>query len=186
MPLEPPPIQDETILNTNRFTQRWILWFNKVRKILNETHGWANYADSQYTSGSPLNVNNTRTQITINGLAAGTNTDYSVADTIWWANNTFSPVVIGESYILRLSFKAVPSTPSDKFDIELQIDTGNLIYVQTLEMNKGSGVEQRYSVVVPVYCLATFLANGGKFFINTVNNIDFYEFSILIQRLSIP
>lgn len=186
MPLDPPPIQDETITDSNRFTQRWILWITKLRRIINETHGWANYTDNQYTSGSPRTINNTRAQITINGLGTGTNTNYAPLNTTWWSNNTFMPVVVGESYVLRLSFKAVPSSPNDQFDVELQIDTGNLVYVQSIEMIKGAGAEHLYSLTVPVYCLDTFLANGGKFFINTSDNIDFYDFSILVQRLSIP
>lgn len=183
-----PPVRDNTIDGNNRFLLTWVRWFNSIKSILSglqNTHGWAYYQDTLYTSGSPLNVNNTRTKITVNGLGAGTNTTYIPSNmTQMWdtTTNKIVPGGLGDSYILRVDFKAVSGTNNVEFDLEL--DIGSVIFEQSLIVSKGIGIEHRFSVAIPIYCLSTFVANGGELYINTPDNINYYDFGIFISRLS--
>jgi len=189
MQLKPPPIGDQTLNPLNRFVQSWILWFQALKKkidSLEQIHGWAFYDDSQYTSGSPLNINNTRTQLTIDTLGSFNNTTYIPSGLSWFSGNKITPTAIGDSYILRFDFTAVPSTPSDRFNLELEIAVGNIVYNQTFESTKGAGIPYIYSISIPIFCLATFVANGGKFYVDTTDNMDFYNFGLFISRVSAP
>lgn len=198
--IKDPPINDITLLDTNRFTTRWILWFNSIVKDFNSlfstveevinTFGWAYYDDSQYTSGSPLNINNTTTQVTIDGLGSSTELSY-LPDGISFFDTTTSEITpenIGDSYILRFDFNAISASNNVLFDVEIDIGSGspNLVYDQTLTIVKGSNTEQRYSLAIPIYTLNTFLTNGGKIKIATTNNVNFYDFGLFITRVSKP
>lgn len=191
-----PPISDVTLSTLNRFTTRWIRWFTEVYKSLislfssvsdlQSVAGWAYYDDSQYTSGSPLNINNTTTQITINGLGSSTETSFLPLGASFFDTSTskITPETLGESYLLRFDYKAISATNNVQFNLQINIGGMStvLVYDQTLSIIKGINTEQRYSIAIPIYCLSTFLANGGVIQIQTVNNINFYDFGLFIGR----
>lgn len=190
---KPPPIQGLVTNALNRFTEVWIKWFQDVDDRLdaaetnidelNSVHGWAYYDDSQYTSGSPLSVPVGRTQLTINALGASNNTTYLPAGQSWWSGNKITPGGVGDSYVLRLDFTATAGSPADKFNLELEIAPGNLVVSQTFEMNKGAGTDHIFNVAIPIFTLNTFLANGGKFYLNASNAFTVYNIGLFISRL---
>lgn len=152
-----------------------------------KAQGWAFYDDSTYTSGSPLNVNNTRAQVSIDGLGSFTEKRFLPTDTSdFWdtTNDEITPENVGDAYEVRLDFTAVAGSNADKFDIELDIGDGSSVIIldQTFEMNKGQGNIEVFAWNAPIFTLETFVANGGKFYINTTDDIDFYNFGLFIKR----
>jgi hypothetical protein len=149
-------------------------------------NGWANYVDTQYTSGSPLIVNNARVQLTCNGLGAATNKEYLPAGVEdFWTDNKIYLGGVGDSGDLRINFTALPQANAF-FDIELDIgtDTPNIIAVETENVPKGN-VETKFTIAFPIFSLDTFIANGCKIYINTTDSdkrVDIYNISIFIKR----
>jgi len=200
--IKDPPIRDNTIDNNNRFFQTWIKWFQSIKTIINDyifatdarldeiesLHGWGYYQDNQYTSGSPLNINNTTTQVTINGLGASTNTTFLPTGTSFFDTSTseITPDETGVAFIMRFDFKAKSATNNVSFDLLIDIGNPSPLYDNVYNVSKGINTEQRYSISIPIYCLATFVANGGKIKLRTTNNIDFYDFGLFIARINKP
>lgn len=184
MPLKQPPIQDNALTQLNRFSQTWIAWFRDLYKFLSEQRmGWAYYQDGTYTTGSPRSITSGRTQLTIDGVGVVTNTKYLPSGvTSWFYSNKFTPDSENDAYVLRIDFSAVAGSNADKFNLELQVGVGDVIYGQTLEMNKGMGVRHSFSVVIPVWVGSAFLTNGGTFYINTTNSFTLDTIGIYINK----
>ena len=152
--------------------------------------GWAVYFDDQFTEGSPYVVNNTRTNIIINGLGSATVTDHlpnSVASL--WDTNTNEIVSsnLGNSYDVRLQFKAKAAVGATFFDIEFDIGdgAGPIIAARTLGAPKANGVEIQYSIGIPLFSMATFTNNGCGIWINTTvdaTNLSIYDVQVYISQ----
>lgn len=200
MAINQPPVQEKTSNSLGLFPQTWVLWFDTLRSNINSLFtrveylehrmGWAFYDDSEYTEVSPLNVNNASVQLTIDEQGSSNLTGYLPNNTSFFSNDKITPENVGDTYALRLDFKAKGSTPSDKFDVFIDIGGSNpIIFDQSVEINKGSGVEQRYNLSIVVFSLNTFVANGGAIYLDTTetgDNIDFYDFGLLITRVGSP
>lgn len=157
-----------------------------------ETHwllgqGWAQYGDATYTSGSPLTVNNARTQITLD-KASGVIEQYlprGVASL--WENNKITPDQVGDAYDIRLNFKAQTSTELGGF-FTFELDVGGsqgVIYASSHSFPKGQNTEAIFSITFPIYTLQTFIDNGGTMYFDTrpgSHSCTFYDISIFIKR----
>ena len=156
----------------------------KIRSVM----GWGSYVDSQYTSGSPLNSSNAKTQITIDGLGSGSNTDYlptGVTDLWSTVDNKITPAAEGDAYDLRLDFTAEPTASTDFAEVTIDIGGAGTIPVATRTVTFAKTGATSFSIGFPIYCLATFLANGGKIYFDTSvsgDTIDIYDISLLIKR----
>ena len=152
--------------------------------------GWATYDGSAYTSVSPLTIASTKTQITIDGLGGSTNTDDlpdGVSD--YWnpATNRIIPTAVGDAFDVRVGFKAKSSAVNAYFDITFDIGTpdGIVIAGETKMCPKGAGVETQYSVDIPIYALATFLANGCAIHFDTTASaftLSVYDITIFLKQ----
>lgn len=154
--------------------------------------GWAYYADAEYTSGSPLSIlANTRTQITVDGLGATTETDYleTVPETVW-DNAAIWPSATGEAYLLRIGLTIVPQEVTSNEYASLQLDIGGgsqiVIAEKRLALQKGLGNAHLFSEALPIFCLATFNANGGRLYIEPTLDVQLYGASLFIQRTFSP
>ena len=153
--------------------------------------GWTLQDDAAHTSAAPLAIAATTRQLmTIDGFGSGTNTTYrpAIMENIW-ANDRINPIVEGETYSLRLDFILRPSvTTAGYATLDLDIGSGSQINIvsRRIDLSKGSGVEHDISVAFPIFCLATFNANGGRFFITPTINVDLYDKSIFIERSYVP
>lgn len=146
-------------------------------------HGWVYYKDSTYTSGSPLAVNNARVQLTNDGLGSTTETSFAPHDMSLWVGDKITPPYVGSSFSMRVDFKADPAGVSDWGDFQLDIGSGAPINVvtRTVTMQK-SGVNA-VSIGVPIFCLTTFVTNGGKLYFDTStsgDSIDVYDIAIFL------
>lgn len=166
--------------------------YNRETKIIQES-AWAFYDDSTYTVGSPLVVDGARTQVTIDGLGAFTEKRFLPADTTdFWSNNRIWPGEAGEAYNLRLDFTAKIADANGWMDVELDIGDGSPIIVivdTTAVFPKGNNAYHPFSIALPIFCLETFVANGGALYFNTEESVDtvtIYNIGLLIQRVNKP
>jgi len=180
----PPPIQDATINQNNKFVQTWILWFQSVYKWITENRlGWAYYQDSQYTQASPRSISSGRTQLTIDTLGVVTNTqNLPVGVASWLSGNKFTPDSLNDAYVLRFDMTIVAGSPADQFILEIEVATGDVIYAQPFEINKSAGIRMNFSVAIPVWIGANFLANGGKFYLNTTHSFTIDTVGLYINK----
>ena len=149
--------------------------------------GWAAYYDSQYTSGSPFNIDNTRVQLPNNGLGANTETSFlpynttALYDTV---TDTIVAEVAGVAMELRIQFTAKPAAVSDEImDIEFDIGGGGSIVIAEKTVTSPKGTDPFVvSWTTMIYGLSTFVANGCKIFINTPDEFDIYDIQIAIKQ----
>jgi hypothetical protein len=160
--------------------------------FLADPSSWALYADSQYTSGSPFVINNTKLAIPCDGLGGTTyKTELHAGITDLWDAGTskITPVHIGDSYSLRLTFDAV-GAQNAYFDIGLDIGTDIInspivVARETKIHPKGAGVTSGYSFDVPIFSLTTFKTNGGTLFIDTrddATSLSIHNINIFLCR----
>ena len=180
-----------SVANTNVMTRDATEMDRLLTRIDNT--GWANYADTQYVSTNHLVVANARTLYTIDGLGAGTNTNYLPAAAVSTGlfNTTSNFIVsssIGNAFDIRLQFTAEATSLNTEFDIEFDIgafgSTTNVISAKAIVSPKGTD-PNAYIVTVPVYSLGDFVTNGCRIYINTKidgSTWDFWDLRLFIKE----
>ena len=154
--------------------------------------GWLWYTDSVHTTSNRQAITaGTRTLITIDKLGAATDTRFQDGIPLeTYDNNTLYPQAVGETYSLRLQFKISPTASATGQYINIELDIGDggsvIVYNQTRPTAKGQGVTDLVTLPIPIFCLETFFANGGKFYIIPSVGIDLWDKAIFIQRVSQP
>lgn len=151
--------------------------------------GWMVYGDTQYTSASPLVVANNRVKLTCNGLGSDTykgEAPFGITDLWDTTTQKFTPENSGDSYDVRVQFKAKCSTVSAYFDVELDIGGSlGVITARTVSSSKGANNEQRYSIGIPIFTRDTFVANGGEIYINSTDSgttVSIYDIQLFVKR----
>jgi len=151
--------------------------------------GWAVYEDNTYTVGSPLVIASARAILTNDGAGAGTNKSQLPDGVTDFWDTTLNKILgqtVGDALDIRIQFKAKCSTVSAYFDFEIDIGGSlGVITARTLGSSKGANNEQRYSVGLPVFTLATFVANGGSIYLNSIDDgttVSIYDIQIFIKR----
>ena len=147
---------------------------------------WENVGDTQYTEVSPFAVVGGTTVKMPNNAGSRLNTYMPVGIKFWnEVTQKVTPQGVGEVYSLRVNFKAKSSTVTNSFDILLDIGgTQGIILESVATFPKGSGIETPFSSTTSVFIGATFIANGGDIQINPVDDIEIYDISFFISRLS--
>jgi hypothetical protein len=155
--------------------------------------GWANYADSQYTSGAPLAIAaGAKTQLTINGAGAATNTAYAngmPADV--WSGNRFRPSGLGEAYNVRITATVTQSSSGAGHYVTFDADIGTdetpfMSASQSIPLIKGQGVPTLVTLAAPFFCLDTFGRNGARFYLTPSVDVQVYGAAVFIQRTFKP
>ena len=151
--------------------------------------GWAIYEDSQYNAGAPLTSSNANTQLTINGLGAGTTTAYLPTGVTELWNTTSNKIIaaeLGDAYDVRLDFKANPATASDFAEIVFDVgDGGGTVPVVSRTITFAKTGASSFSIGFPIAVLASFMTNGCKIYIDTSGSgdaINIYDISLFIKR----
>jgi hypothetical protein len=95
-------------------------------------------------------------------------------------------MVLGDSYDMRIQFKAKVNSNNAHFDFILDIGGAQgVIFSRTLNHTKGVNAEGRYSIGVPIFALATFIANGGTLNIDSTQDsaaVSMYDIQIFLKR----
>jgi hypothetical protein len=148
--------------------------------------GWAQYDEGTAISeatGVGLTAT-TRTKLSIDGLGSLSNDDGlpSGIASFWDAvNDKVAPAGLNDAYDIRLSFVAQCATANAYIDIELDVG-GSLgtIAQQTSPFLKT--VDQYFQVNIPVFAGATFLANGGTFYVTASDATTLWSPRVLVIR----
>lgn len=150
--------------------------------------GWADYTDTQYTSGSPFAIAaTTKTKLPNN---AGTVRDQELpADyTDGFYDNVGQVIngLAGDGLLITVEFKAVRQTGNGSFDIEVMFDIGGAvgeIYNRTIGVKGGAGVADSIVFTTAVYTLDTWEANGAGVYVDSDVAINVYGVRYVVHRL---
>jgi len=155
--------------------------------------GWGFYEDD---ISSTLSVTTSDTEVTINAVSANSNSVYLPASYIeegleLWddASNRISPAIVGDSFIARLqvtidSVTGSPKSLNCKLDIGANV-TPTIVISEDSTTLRSSSYPQAYTFIFPIFSLTTFVANGGKFYLQTDSGTATIGFrSIFIERVS--
>lgn len=150
--------------------------------------GWGYYQDN---AASTITVNTTPVKLTFNKLGANNNNSYlpreirGVSDLLN-GSSFITPIDLGDSYDLRLDFTINAKTGSPTL-LDLVLDIGGgasptiNIVNRTISLVKTPPYD--ISVGFPIFCLSTFLTNGGQFFVNTdTGTVDITARALFIKR----
>lgn len=148
--------------------------------------GWAQYNDSEHTQGSPQALTTTRSQFTVDGdTVLG---DYR-AGAANWVDDKIRPGQVGEAYMLRID--ATVETTNNNADLIVDIDIGSdpfggssiVITERTVRLARGTGIPHPFSITAGLYCLDTFLANGGAIGLTASHNSSIYGKRVVLFRV---
>lgn len=155
--------------------------------------GWANFADSQYTPASPLAISaGVKTRLTIDGLGAATNTQYSNGmHSDVWSNDTFKPFAVGEAYNIRLTLTVSQESSGTGHFVTFEADIGAegspfVAASQSVPLTKGQDVDTLVTISAPFFCLDTFGMNGGRLYLIPSVDVTIHSAAIFIQRTFTP
>ena len=160
---------------------------------LKNVHGWGYYSDS--LGSTPTQVfNTTPAKLSIDASGSTTDEEYLPLEirgssSLWSdASNKITPIGVGDSYELRIDMTVISETGSPS-DIIIQLDIGGGSSPSTVIVTKyqstGKGTPYAISASFPIFCLATFIANGGQIFISTdTGSVTVSDRAILISRMS--
>lgn len=168
------------------------LWFhldgqpNRVTTNSSAIHGWASYADTVWTAGSPFSIlagnsavldNNANNKIEV-GLPIGVSTFYDEV------NNKILSENVGDAYSLSIRFKAKSSANNAYFDVSMDIGapSGSII-AETKTFPKGLNTEHNFNLNFSYFTLDTFVANGASINIGAfVGDLSIYNIVYVITR----
>ena len=165
----------------------------QLRDYVSEAHGWANYQDATYTSGSPLSLTaNTRAKLECDGAGGATYTAQlpSGSSGLWdTTNDLVTPDDLDDSYDLRVVFTIDPDAINGVLFVELDIGSdplgaGSIVIADYEQVLAKGAVAQGIIVTFPVFCRATFLANGGTLTLECDKDADVYGISVFLVKTS--
>jgi len=149
--------------------------------------GWATYVDTADTAISPqVLAAGVREQWTNN---AGTkDEDYRPGNAALWSTNKIRPAKVGEAYTLRIDFTIDPAQTQGTCTVDVDIGSDPfgassvIIVPDEFSLIKGA-TPQSITKTYTIFCLATFLANGGAIGITCDKNADVYDKRITLVRI---
>ena len=145
---------------------------------------WAQYGDTQYTTGARLTLS-AGVKVPLPNNALNNITSYMPSGVAFYDSGTqkITPQSIGETYELRVNFMAESASINNFVDITLDIGgTQGIILDRTFTFPRGSGVEHSFSSTNVLFSLDTFVANGGALYIEPDANCDVWDIQYLIVR----
>lgn len=152
--------------------------------------GWGSYIDTQYTSSNPFVVTAGTTVTLPNNAGAGITSQLPTdVPSGFYDGARIQGANVGDFYTLRVTIEAFSSVNEGSFAIGLDIsaagDNSDVIAGLAVRTVRGSGSAnvQTYSLALPYFTFSTFVANGGRLTIESINgNTSIYDISYLIER----
>lgn len=147
--------------------------------------GWADFVDTNYTSGSPLSLTADTDTILTNNAGTVRNT-YAPSDI--GAMYSGGKIVgrVGEALGITIDFTAVPTNANTTL-IETWIDIGSPVgqlYRRPYSFPKGNGVARQIVSSTLAYTLDTWETNGGTVYVRANNTCDIYDIRFVLFRMS--
>ena len=137
--------------------------------------GWGYYKDAA-TTPTTQTFTTTPAKMQIDGGHANSESGYLPREIrgtaeLWdTTNDKILPIELGDAYDVRIEVTIDSITASSQF-LTLQLDIAGGVsptnVVFTHELNKPKTLPATVSFTFPIFCLATFIANGGQLFFNT-------------------
>lgn len=144
--------------------------------------GWADYADTQYTSGSPLSVlADTDTLLPNNGLG-GVKTQ-EPSDGPFYADGKITGRE-GDGLLITVDFKVTPTNANTTL-LEVWFDIGGSVgelYRRPITFPKGNGVERGVNFTVAGYTLDTWEANGAEVYVRANGTCEIHTIRYVLTR----
>ena len=150
--------------------------------------GWGFYKDN----ASAQTFNTTAAKLSIDGAGATTEESYLPRDirgsaSLWnTTSDKITPIAVGDQYDIRLDLPITAKTGSPTL-LTLQLDIGGGATPTTVIVTRDISVSKTppftLSVGFPIFCLTTFITNGGQIFLKTdTGTVDITAPAILIAR----
>ncbi len=146
--------------------------------------GWASYADTQYSSGSPLTMVTDVPVVMPNNAGAIIDTQkpsdiasYYTANKITGRN--------GDSVLIAIDLIGRPTTASATW-LDLYLDIGGSIgifYRTTQQFPKGNGQAQNILFNIPAYQGTTWEANGATVYGVANHGLEIWGVRYVVHRL---
>lgn len=159
--------------------------FNDMVESQNNWHGWGEYVDSTYTSGSPFSISgNTDTQIPCDAVAANLGREPSDV-TLFSAGKIQGKNL--ELRLITLNMKVKPTNVGTTL-VETWYDIGGAVgelYRRPITFPKGNGVERQIVQTTLVYTADTWEANGATPYMRANGSFEVYDVRFIIRRMSI-
>lgn len=154
-----------------------------------DTTGWWTISDTTFTSATPQSIPaNTRTllQINLDSVIEFAGANGALASDIWDAvNNKLTPLASGDSYLFRLSMTANPTLNNRNFTVDLDIGgTQGVIFERSTRLARGANVDTKISMTNSIFTLGTFIANGGEIYITCDGDVEIFDISLFIQKVT--
>jgi len=134
--------------------------------------GWANYADN----ATAQTFNSTAAKLSIDGAGSTSDSSYLPREIrgsaeLWnTTTDKITPIRAGDSYNVRLTLPITAKTGTPTI-LEVQLDIGGgatpTIVVAEVDYAVAKAPPYTVTIGIPVFCLATFVTNGGQIFIAT-------------------
>jgi hypothetical protein len=150
--------------------------------------GWAQYTDTTYTTsnrfvvtaGDTVTLPNDAGSVIDEYLPVGVTSLYNATDTL------ITPENVGDSYEIRIDFKAEKVTATDAYaGIQLDIGGSQGVIVERLYTFPKGTNEHSFSTTSSIYSLSTFISNGGKLkFFASGSNVEIWDINYVIVRTS--
>lgn len=134
-------------------------------------HGWGFYKDD----ATEQTFNTTAAKLSINGGDASTDETYLPlairgSGSLWdTTTDDITPIALGDAYELRVDLPITARTSANYAEIILDIGStaGVTVPIVTRRIETTRTPPYTASVGFPIFCGATFLANGGQLFLKT-------------------
>lgn len=148
--------------------------------------GYIFYNSDSYSDTAPLTLLTDATQtIAFNISSTVDNLRPPFAGNDLISSDKITPVAVADAYTVTLKFKGDSTVINNELTIELDIG-GTFGVIQTERVNFGqdAGVEREFTVPITFFTGSTFVANGGSIKITADEEVDLYDFSILMIPLT--
>lgn len=153
-----------------------------------DVNGWGFYVDD---GSVDQEVTSTESKLLINGLGSTSNESFLPSgNTSMWSvdDDKITPFIIGATYSIRIQLDVMGLT-GNPTQMHFVLDIGGgatptiPIFEQTITLK--NNVPQSIVVSSPVFCLSTFVTNGGQIFFSTnTGSLTIDTRSILLVRTS--
>lgn len=160
-----------------------------TKEWVNGVTGWADYADTVYTSGSPLSLA-AATDTTLPNNAGTTVDSQKPDDVTSFYDGTVITGRNGDGIAITVEFNITPTNANTTY-VEVWFDitggTGtptNLanLYKRIITFPKGNGVERPVNFTINGYTLGTWEANGAVVKVRADNTADIYDIRYVVTR----
>ena len=167
-------------------------WVDLAASTFVAPHGWGYYNEDQTVASTQV-ITTTPQKLTIDGLASTSESGYLPLEIrgiseLWnTSTNKIEPIGIGDDYTLRIDLKVTAKSGAPtELKLDLDIGGGASPSIVIVERFIATAKAPPYSISIgfPIFCLTTFVANGGQLFLSTdTGTVTIQERAISIHRL---